>query len=138
MRYKMSEDYSFWKLARSFLHEYMPIIRNLSPNSVDSYKLSLKIYLAFIKDKYKLTDDKITFDIFKRDNLKVYIVFLKEKKLAPKTINLRITAIKSFLKYASEENFELKIYFNDACSIKEQKCSKKPIEFLQPECSATI
>ena len=41
-----------------------------------------------------------------------------------------MTAIKSFLKYASDQDFELKTYYYDICSIKGQKVTKKPIKYL--------
>ncbi len=98
MKYNRNQDSSFWKLARSFLHEYMPIVRNLSDKTVESYKISIKLYLTFINDEKNITNDKITFDIFTRANMKDYIVWLKNKNASAKTINLRMTALKSFLK----------------------------------------
>lgn len=98
MKYNCNQDSSFWKLARSFLHEYMPIVRNLSDKTVESYKISIKLYLTFINDEKNITNDKITFDIFTRANMKDYIVWLKNKNASAKTINLRMTALKSFLK----------------------------------------
>lgn len=75
MKYNRNQDSSFWKLARSFLHEYMPIVRNLSDKTVESYKISIKLYLTFINDEKNITNDKITFDIFTRANMKDYIVW---------------------------------------------------------------
>ena len=49
-----------------------------------------------------------------------------------------MTAIKSFLKYASDEDFELKTYYYDICSIKGQKVTKKPIEYLENEATKAI
>ena len=95
-------------LARAYLHDYMPAVRNLSDKSVDAYKQSLKTCLAFLEEAKSLTEDKVTFDAFVRDNIKEYITWLKGKNFAPKTINLKLTAIRSFLKYCSEEDFELR------------------------------
>ena len=138
MKYNRNQDSSFWKLARSFLHEYMPIVRNLSDKTVESYKISIKLYLTFINDEKNITNDKITFDIFTRANMKDYIVWLKNKNASAKTINLRMTALKSFLKYCSEEDFELRVFYNNACTIKGQKIIKKPIEYLKPEATKAI
>ena len=49
-----------------------------------------------------------------------------------------MTALKSFLKYASEEDFELTVFYNNAKSIRGQKTIKKPIEYLKPEATKAI
>ena len=112
MNYISKKDTSFWKLVRSFLHEYMSGVRNLSKNTVSAYKDSLQIFLDFLKEEKNIKDSKVTFEVFNREILKDYIVYLKEKKnSSSKTINLRMTAIKSFLKYACEKRFKLNLNF---------------------------
>lgn len=138
MKYKRKKDKDFWVLARAYLHDYMPAVRNLSDKSVDAYKQSLKTYLAFLEEAKSLTEDNVTFDGFVRDNIKEYIIWLKEKNLAPKTINLKLTAIRSFLKYCSEEDFELRGVYIGACSVKKLKEEKKPIEYLPPKATSAI
>ena len=102
MKYKRKKDKDFWVLARAYLHDYMPAVKNLSDKSVDAYKQSLKTYLSFLKEVKSLTEEKVTLDAFSRDNIKEYVTWLKDKEFSPKTINLRLTAIRSFLKYCSE------------------------------------
>ena len=51
MKYSSKKDTSFWKLVRSFLHEYMPVIRNLSKSTVSTYKDSLQMFLDFLKEE---------------------------------------------------------------------------------------
>jgi site-specific recombinase XerD len=51
---------------------------------------------------------------------------------------LRLTAIRSFLKYCADEDFELRGIYNDICTVKKVKEVKKPIEYLQPEATKAI
>lgn len=67
-----------------------------------------------------------------------FVVWLKKKGYAPKTINLKLTAIRSFLKYCSAEDFELHGVYSDVCNVKKQKEEKKAIEYLQPKATAAI
>ena len=138
MKYNRKKDKDFWLLARSYLHDYMPAVRNLSDKSVEAYKQSLKTYLSFLEESKSLAEAKVTFESFTRDNVKEYAAWLKGKGYSAKTINLKLTAIRSFLKYCSEEDFELRGVYTDVCTVKKIKEDKKPIEYLAPEATAAI
>ena len=75
------------KMAREFLHDYMPVVRILSDKSVGAYKQSLNSYLTFLKETKNLEKDGITFDAFSRDNVKEYIVSLKTRDYSPKSMH---------------------------------------------------
>ena len=138
MKYNRKKDKDFWQLARSFLHDYMPVTRNLSDKSVEAYKQSIKTYLQFLEKEKSLMEIQVTFDAFSRENIKDFIGWLKENGYAPKTINLKLTAIRSFLKYCSDEDFELRGIYTEVCTVKKQKEEKHPIEYLQPNATAAI
>ena len=121
MKYKRKKEKNFWQLARNYLHDYMPITRNFSDKSVEAYKQSLKIYLKFLEVEKRLIEDKVTFSAFSRENIKDFISWLKENEYATKTINLRLTAIRSFLKYCSQEDFELRGIYTEVCTVKKVK-----------------
>ena len=138
MKYKRKKDKDFWQMARAYLHDFMPAVRNQSDKSVTAYKQSLNTYLLFLKSEKGLVEDKVTFDAFNRVNIKEFIEWLSGKEYAPKTINLKITAIRSFLKYCGDEDFELRGIYNDVCTVKKVKEEKKPIEYLQPAATKAI
>jgi len=138
MKYKRKKAADFWILVRRYLHDYMPVTRNLSDKSVEAYKQSLRTYLEFLESEKGILDEKVTFDFFTRENIKDFISWLTDKNSSAKTINLRLTAIRSFLKFSSEEDFELRGIYTDVCSIKKVKVEKKPIVYLQPEATAAI
>lgn len=138
MKYKRKETADFWLLARRYLHDYMPITRNLSDKSVEVYKQSIKVYLEYLESEKGIVNERVNFDSFTRDNIKEFIAWLTRKNCSAKTINLRLTAIRSFLKYSSEEDFELRGVYTEVCSIKKVKEEKKPIVYLQPETTAAI
>ena len=124
-------------MARAYLHDFMPAVRNQSDKSVAAYKQSLNSYLTFLESKKDLKEDQVTFDTFSRNNVKDFVEWLHEKKYAPKTINLKLTAIRSFLKYCADEDFELRGIYNDVCTVRKVKEEKKPIEYLQPEATSS-
>jgi len=136
---KHQNEPDFWIFARSFLHEYMPKIRNLSEKSVDTYKQSLTCYLDFLQTTLAIERPNVVFSNFSRENLKQFISWMREKKsYSIKTCNLRITTIKSFLKYCSEEDITLVALYNEARKVRGLKNEKKPIMYLSREAITTL
>lgn len=138
MKYKRKRDKDFWQMARTYLHDFMPAVRNQSDKSVAAYKQSLNSYLSFLESEKGLIEDQVTLDAFNRSNVKDFVEWLQTKRYAPKTINLKLTAIRSFLRYCAEEDFELRGIYNDVCTIRKIKEEKKPIEYLQPVATKAI
>ena len=64
MKYKRKKEKDFWQLARSYLHDYMPVTRNLSDKSVEAYKQSLKTYLHYLEIEKSIVNEQVTFDVF--------------------------------------------------------------------------
>ena len=138
MKYRRKKDRDFWQLARAYLHDFMPAVRNQSDKSVAAYKQSLNSYLLFLENMKGLREEQVTFDTFNRNNIKDFVEWLREKKYAPKTINLKLTAIRSFLRYCADEDFELRGIYHDVCTVRKVKEEKKPIEYLQPAATKAI
>ena len=138
MKYEKRKDLNFWILARNYLHDYMPVVRNLSDKSVEAYKQSLKSYLTYLEECLCLKDEAVTFDVLTRENVKNFVVWLKDRNYSPKSINLKLTAIRSFLKFCSQEDFELRGIYTDVCTVKKLKEQKKPIQYLQPSATSAI
>ena len=138
MKYKRKKDKDFWQMARAYLHDFMPAVRNQSDKSVAAYKQSLNSYLTFLESEKGLREDLVTFETFNRNNVKDFVEWLREKQYASKTINLKLTAIRSFLRYCADEDFEFRGIYNDVCTVRKVKEEKKPIEYLQPEATKAI
>ncbi len=123
-----------WQQLRYYLQEYLPAVRNASPHTVSAYRDSLQRFIDFLTETKSISRDQMDYSIFSRQSLKEYLLWLhKEKALKPKTCNLRLTAIRSFLEYSAQEDLTLMPLFNEACSIKNLKVPAKPIEYLQKD-----
>jgi site-specific recombinase XerD len=74
------------------------------------------------------------FSCFSRDNIYGFLLWLKDiKGNSSKTLNLRLSAVKSFLKYCSEEDIELTSIYLEVSGIHAFRGEKKPcIEYLTP------
>lgn len=136
---KNVKESNFWSLARSFLHEYMPKVRRLSPKTIESYKDSLNSYINFLGSECGVKRSDVSFEEFSRERLKAYVSWMRgTRNYAPKTSNLRMTAIKSFLKYCADEDIALVCFHKGAKSICGLKEAKKPIVFMGKSATAAL
>lgn len=129
----------FWLYARSFLHVYLPKVRNLSQNTIGSYKQSITYYIDYLKNQMGIERQDVTFDCLNRKNVKNYLVWMKEvQNLAVKTCNLRLTALKSFMEYCADEDITLVTIYNDICSVRGMKEHKKSVLYMTNEAIETL
>lgn len=130
---------SFWGYARNYLHEYMPKVRALSPKTIEAYRISLECFVDYLVDQQDISRKDIGFDHFERKFLKEWLIWMREtKNYQPKTLSLRLTAIKAFLRYAAQEDLRLVALHEAASSLKAPALPKKPIEYMQENETAAI
>ena len=89
---------NFYSFARDYLHAYLPKVRRLSPKTIEAYRISLECFLTYLAEIEHIQRDQVSFDHFERPHLKGWLAWMAEQRhYAPKTIALRLTAIKAFL-----------------------------------------
>ena len=122
----------FYQLLRDFLTDYLVTRRNFSDKTVRAYKQSLKLLRKYFSDEKGISFDSMDFSCFSRSNIYGYLMWLKDSRnCSYQTLNLRLAAIKSFLKFCSEEHIELTPIYLEVCSIHTFRASKKErIEYL--------
>lgn len=139
MKNKQTDSLYFWNTASEFLNHYLPDIRRSSPNTTESYRCSLNNYIDYLETDKKVNRREVSFIQFGRGNIKEYMSWMnKIKGLAPKTCNLRLTAIHSLMEYASSECTDLMALYLEACSIKGMKTPQKPIEFFEKSAMSAL
>jgi len=99
---------SFFKAVRDFLTDYLPIRRERSPHTVQSYRDTLKLLIAFLRESKNLKLSQIDFNIFNTDLIYEFLDWLKnDRKCSTATINQRITAMRSFFRYSADQDCTL-------------------------------
>ncbi|WHH57723.1 tyrosine-type recombinase/integrase [Petroclostridium sp. X23] len=98
----------FWNTAMDYIRHYLTDIRKASGNTISAYRNALNHYIDYLEKQKQYNRKDITFKEFNRKNVKEYMNWmLNDQQLAPKTCNLRLTAVHALMEYASQENFEL-------------------------------
>jgi site-specific recombinase XerD len=111
----------------------------MSPATVDAYKTGLESYLRYLADERGTPRQEVSFDCFGRDNVKSYARWMSDTRgYAPKTVELRLTAITSFLAYAADQDATLEALRRQAASVKPPRAPKKPVEFLPKAATRAI
>lgn len=125
----------FYQLLRDFLTDYLIVRRNFSEKTARSYRQTLNLLRNYFKETKGLSFDRMDFSCFTRSNIYDFLMDLKNnRKNSTQTLNLRLSAIKSFLKYCSEEDIELMTVYLDVSSIHAFKGTKKLcVEYLTQE-----
>ena len=119
---KKVKDPVLFRKIKTFLTEYLPVIRKRSKNTISSYKAAINIYLSFIQYKTQKQLYEITIKDFTAENIQEFMDWLKvENNNTPPTINLRYSHIKQFCKYLMKYRL---IDYTDYVEIEE--ISKEP------------
>ncbi len=93
---------SFPALLRDFFHQRLVAQRGASAQTVASYRDAFEIFLRFAERRTGRTPSALTIEDLDAPAVLAFLDYLEEKRgNCPRTRNLRLTAIRSFLRYAS-------------------------------------
>lgn len=122
---------SLFTSIHSFLLIALPQERKCSNNTIRSYKKSLELLLDFTKKKTGKPFTSLTFDDINRNIISEFLEYLeKERNCSVSTRNQRLHCIKSFYKYASQEDISVVCHFNEIEKVKKAKQPKTLVEHM--------
>src|SRR3984893_10947005 len=117
--------------ARDYLHVYMPRVRAMSPKTIEAYRISLECFLGYLDQTEHVRREHVCFDHFDRPHLKAWLAWMTDHQgYAPKTITLRLSAVKAFLAYAAQEDITLVALSQAARALKAPAQPRKPVDYL--------
>jgi integrase/recombinase XerD len=131
---------NFFSFARDYLHAYMPTVQQLSPKTIQAYRISLECFLGYLAEAQHIERAHVSFNHFDRQYLKAWLAWMAEQRhYAPSTIALRLSAIKAFLAYSSHEDITLVALSQAAQTLRAPARPRTPIEYLtEPETRAVL
>lgn len=139
MRNRAEDSAFFWSVAAEFLNSYLPDIRRASGNTVASYRNCLNRYIDYLESEKGFKRKDISFKMLDREYIKEYMSWMHRiAQLAPKTCNLRLTALHSLLEYASQECIDITPICIGSGTIKGVRLTQTPIEFFEREIMAAL
>lgn len=127
---KNKDSTFFWETAGKFLNHELPAVRKKSPNTVSSYRHSLNIYIDYLEEVRGLQRSEICFEDLNKNSLKEYLIWMDARWNA-KTCNLRMTAIRSLLSFASEESIDVTPLYVACRTVRGLKTPAMEIEYFE-------
>ncbi len=121
-----------------FLCSYAPDFLTNSEHTLKSYKDALALYVAFLENE-GITPDCLSKSCFEKSEIEKWVKWLKEKRgCCPDTCNVRLGSLRVFLEFLGNKDVSLLHLYQDARSIKRQKCVKKKVKGLTREAVAAM
>lgn len=103
-----SRDISLFSLIHDYLKVYLPEQRNVSPNTIRSYRKALEELLDFVKGREQIPLGQVTFEHLTADTIFSFLEYLEtEKDCSIPTRNTRFAAIRAFMDYAADYDVAL-------------------------------
>jgi integrase/recombinase XerD len=125
----------FARTLSRFLAEYLPNQRNVSTNTIKSYRDTFKQVLVYYDSELNIKPEHLTFKKIKSENIRDFLTWLEQKrKVGINTRNQRLAALHSFYRYTQSEHPEIMFECQRILGIPFKKRAKKTIEFLSQEC----
>ncbi len=114
-----------------FFTIYLPAQRNLSSNTIKSYRDAFRLLLLFCANKKSIKAHNISLNLLTREFIEEFINWLHtERNCSEKTCNLRIGAIHSFFEYLQYEQPDYALQCQQILSIRTKKVAEPAINYL--------
>jgi len=127
-------------MMSDWLRVYLPSTRFRSRHTIDSYESSLSLYLDFLEKNKQVTETTIDEECFRQQWIEEWISKAHdERKNSKRTCDLRLSCIRSLLKYMSSRNALFLPYYIDAMDIKKLTRGRgKQVEGLSKHATAVL
>src|SRR3990167_11535313 len=124
----------FAKYLTEFLSVYLPKQKNVSKNTIYSYRDTFKLLISYCHEIKKIPAEKITLNILSSECLTDFLGWLEtDRKCSISTRNQRLAAIHSFFRYMQAEEPEGIFNYQKIAAIPIKKGKKTVVDYLSPE-----
>ena len=100
----MSKPTDFAKYLTQFFSDYLPIQKNVSRNTISSYRDTFKLLINYCQEIKNISAEKITLNILSSEWLVDFLKWLEtNRKCSISTRNQSLSAIHAFFRYIQGE-----------------------------------
>lgn len=107
---------------KNFLTSYLPVTRQKSPHTVETYRNALNLYVVFLNEVQSVSLKDLCSTDFNKENISAFLRWLKESRgNEATTINQRLSHIKGFCKYIQKQDVLSFESYAEICEIADYK-----------------
>jgi integrase/recombinase XerD len=123
----------------AFLTQYLGAQRDLSPNTVKSYRDSFKLLLKFCQEARGIAPEKLTIEKIDASLVEAFLDHLeKERHSKASTRNNRLSALHAFFRYLQIEEPDRMLQCQRILAIPLKRCPKPVVGYLAKENLAAV
>ncbi len=131
---------SFAALLQQFFTQRLMLQKQVSAHTINSYRDTFRLFLRFAAKRLRVSPDHLTLDQL---NPRLITAFLSElettRAVGVRTRNLRLTAIRSFFRFAAYEMPTHSEQIQRVLALPTKRCDRRLIHFLtRPEVEALL
>lgn len=124
----------FAKYLTEFLSGYLPGQKNVSKNTICSYRDTFKLLITYCREIKETPSERITLNILSSEWITGFLGWLEtNRKCSISTRNQRLAALHSFFRYVQAEEPAGMFHFQKITAIPIKKAKKTVVEYLTPE-----
>ncbi len=124
----------FARTLTRFLSDFLPGQRNVSANTIKSYRDAFKQLLQFCNSEHNIKPEHLTFEKINVEVIREFLYWLEQtRNVSINTRNQRLAAIHSFYRYTQSENPEILLECQRIIGVPFKKREKKTIDYLSQE-----
>lgn len=129
----------FARCVTRFLTNYLPGERNLSPQTIKSYTIALKMYIVYIDTTLRVKPERIELKDLTAETVNEFLMSMGEtESVSPKTHNQRLSALKTFVRYAMLEYPAFIQSGQRIIAIKSKRSVEHEIVYLEKEAMKSL
>jgi len=125
---------SLAKLLQTFLTEYLPMQRNVSPHTVRSYRDVMTLLLRFCRDRKGLAIERLRIEQLGAELIIEFLDFLEaDRGCSIRTRNQRLAALHAFMRYLQVEAPEHILHCQRVLAIPFKQYDRSALHYLTAE-----
>lgn len=124
----------FAKHLTEFLSVYLPLQRNVSKNTIYSYRDTFKLLIKFSQEVKRIPAERLSLNVLSKEMITDFLEWLEtDRNCSVSTRNQRLAGIHSFFRYVQSEEPVGLFQYQKIMAIPAKKAEKVVVEHLTPD-----